>query len=410
MKKKILFTLIIIVIVIILFISMLFLEEKENNINDLVKDVESNVLIGKDELKVTYIKGNMLDESISFGNVTSKIIKIENKNDKSISFAIHLKDAIISDEELTYSVTYAEDINGVYEAIGKTEKVNSNNILIYNIAIEASKEIYIKIEFKANYEPENTSLKGILSVENNLSATELFSESILEFQKNLDEKINNLNGITESGYYLININDLKQKNSKYNGYCLIDATDYSDLKFYYTVYNEKYILTDYQLKDQKITKSNLKNKTDALIKNVNTEAICRYHTKKDCLPFNSLKVNNLGGKDVFTANVKKTVDDFKKGFNKTEKKVYISEVHSNGINGYILVNNKLDKPEYYLYLANSLYMVSGYNMTKYGMFSSESTTVRAYNESAFKLSASSSKVVCSFTGFNECYDMNNEKV
>ena len=157
MKKKILFTLIIIVIVIILFISMLFLEEKENNINDLVKDVESNVLIGKDELKVTYIKGNMLDESISFGNVTSKIIKIENKNDKSISFAIHLKDAIISDEELTYSVTYAEDINGVYEAIGKTEKVNSNNILIYNIAIEASKEIYIKIEFKANYEPENTS-------------------------------------------------------------------------------------------------------------------------------------------------------------------------------------------------------------------------------------------------------------
>ena len=65
---------------------------------------------------------------------SGKIIKIENKNDKSISFAIHLKDAIISDEELTYTVRYAEDINGVYEAIGKSEKVNSNNILIYNIA------------------------------------------------------------------------------------------------------------------------------------------------------------------------------------------------------------------------------------------------------------------------------------
>lgn len=55
-------------------------------------------------------------------------------------------------------------------------------------------------------------------------------------------------------------------------------------------------------------------------------------------------------------------------------------------------------------------MVSGYNMTKYGMFSSNSTTVRAYNESAFNLSASSPSVVCSFTGFDECYNMNNEKV
>ncbi|MDE6141216.1 MAG: hypothetical protein K2G03_01295, partial [Bacilli bacterium] len=91
MKKKILFTLLIIVIIIILIISMLFLEEKENNINDLVKDVETNVLIGKDKLKINYLKGNMIDESISFGNVTSKTIKIENENDKSISFAIHLK-------------------------------------------------------------------------------------------------------------------------------------------------------------------------------------------------------------------------------------------------------------------------------------------------------------------------------
>lgn len=410
MKKKILFTLLIIIIIVILLVSMSLLEEKEDNINDLVKDVETNVLIGKDKLKVTYLKGNMIDENISFGNITSKTIKIENENDKSISFAIHLTDAIISNEELTYNVAYSSLLDGVYESISKSDKVNSNNILIYNIAIEPHKTIFIKIEFKANFENENTNLKGILSVENNLSATELFSETVIEIQKNLENKINDLNGITVSGYYLININDLKPKNSKYNGYCLIDATDYSDLKFYYTVYNEKYILTDYQLKDNKITKSNLKNKTDELVKAVNTDTICRYHTKKECLSFNSLKVNNLGGKDVFTSNVEKTVDSFKKSFNKTEKKVYIADVNNNGISGYILINNKKEEPEYYLYLANTLYMVSGYNMTKYGMFSSNSTTVRAYNESAFNLSASSPSVVCSFTGFDECYNMNNEKV
>lgn len=410
MKKKILFGIIIIVIMIILVISILSLEEKENNINDLVKDVETSVLIGKDKLNITYLKGNMIDENISFGNVTSKTIKIENTNELSISFAIHLKDADISNDELTYNVTYADTLDGVYESISKSNKINSNNILIYNIAIESHKTIYIKIEFKANFEKEGTSLKGILSVENNLSATELFSESIMEFQKNLESKINDLNGITVSGYYIININDLKPKNSKYNGYCLIDATDYSDLKFYYTIYNEKYILTDYQLNNQKLNKNNLKNRTDDLVKNVDFENVCRYHTKKECLSFSTLKVNNLGGKDVFTTKVSKVVETLKNSFNKTDKKVYIAEINSNGINGYILINNKKDEPEYYLYLANTLYMVSGYNMTKYGMFSSDSTTVRAYNESAFNLSASSPSVVCSFTGFDECYNMNNEKV
>lgn len=120
---------------------------------------------------------------------------------------------------------------------------------------------------------------------------------------------------------------------------MIDATDYSDLKFYYTVYNEKYILTDYQLKDNKITKSNLKNKTDELVKAVNADTICRYHTKKECLSFNSLKVNNLGGKDVFTSNVEKTVDSFKSLLIR-QKKVYIADVNNNGISGYILINNK----------------------------------------------------------------------
>ncbi len=410
MKKKILFPLLIIMIIIILIISFLLLEEKEDSINNLVKDVETSVVIGEDKLDISYIKGNMLDESISFGNITSKTIKIGNNNAKSISFAIHLKDAFINNDDLTYQVSYADTLDGVYNNISASEKINNNNILIYNIAIEAHKTIFIKIDFKANYEKDNTHLKGILSIENNLSASELFSESILDLQNNLDKKINNLNGITESGYYLLNINDLKDKNSKYNGYVLIDATDYADLKFYYTVYNEKYILTDFQLTDKGIKKSDLKNKTNELVKNVNTDVICRYHTKKDCLSFNNLKINKLGGKDVFTENVKTLVENFQKSFAKTEKKVYIANINQNGIHGYILINNKKDKPEYFLYLANAIYMVSGYNMTKYGMFEATSSTVRAFNESAFNLSANSESVVCSFTGFNECYNMNNEKV
>lgn len=410
MKKKILFPLLIIVMIIILVISFLLLEEKEDTINDLVKDVETNVTIGEYKLNVTYLKGNMLDETISFGNITSKNIKISNPNEESISFAIHLKDSEISNEEVTYQVSYADKLDGIYEKISEYEKVNSNNILIYNIAIEAKKEIYIKIDFKANYEKDNTHLKGILSIENNLSATELFSESLIDIQSNLDKKISSLNGITESGYYILNINEIKPKNSKYNGYVLIDAADYANLKFYYTVYNEKYILTDFEFKDNNLKKSDLKNKTNDEIKKVNTETICRYHTKKECLAFNTLKVNNYGGKDVFTKSIKDVVDGFVNTFNKSDKKVYIASITSGNIHGYILINNKKDKPEYYLYLANPVYMVSGYNMTKYGMFEDNSSAIRAYNESAFNLSASSENTVCSFTGFDECYNMNNEKV
>lgn len=401
---------IIIIIIVILITSFFLLEEKEDKPENLVKDVESTVSIGDDKLDVTYLKGNMLDESISFGNVVSKTLKIINNNDKSVSFAIHLKDADINNNELTYQTSYAEELDGVYENLNDFEVINSNNILIYNIAIEAHKTIYIKITFKANSESENTHLKGILSIENNLSATELFSESIYELQNSLNEKINSLNGITESGYYLLNINDIKPKNSKYNGYILIDAADYANLKFFYTVYNEKYILTDFELKDEGLKKNNLKNKTDDVVKKVNAETICKYHTKKECGNFNDLKVNTYGGKEIFTKDIDTVVKEFISGFNKTEEKVYIATINNNGIHGYILINNKKDKPEYYLYLANPIYMVSGYNMTKYGMFNENSATIRAFNESAFNLSAKDESVVCSFTGFSECYNMNDEKV
>lgn len=175
------------------------------------------------------------------------------------------------------------------------------------------------------------------------------------------------------------------------------------------MYNEKYILTDFEFKDN-LKKSDLKNKTNDAVKKVTIETICRYHTKKECSPFNTLKVNNYGGKDIFTKNIKDVFNNFKNTFNKSDKKVYIANISSNNIHGYILVNNKKDAPEYYLYLANPVYMVSGYNITKYGMFDENSSAIRAYNESAFNLSASSENTVCSFTGFDECYNMNNEKV
>lgn len=408
--KKILLPLLIIVIIIILITSFFLLEEKEDNINDLVKDVNTTVSIGDDELDIVYLKGNMLDESLSYGNVVSKMIKIINKNDKSISFAIGLKDASVSNDELTYQVSYASEEDGLYENLNEYEVINSNNFLIYNIAIENKKTIYIKITFKANYESDITHLKGILSVENNLSATELFSEVIYDLQEAIDEKIEELNGITESGYFILNINDIKGSNTSYNGYILIDATDYVDLKYYYTVYNDKYILVDFELKDEGIKKSDLKSKTDDEVKKVTTDTICKYHTKKTCSSFSDLKVNTLGGKDVFTKKVDDLVKEFKESFNKSEKRVYVAEINKDNIYGYILINNKKETQEYYLYLANPIYMVSGYNMTKYGMFSPTSSTVRAYNLSAFELAAKDASVVCSFTGFDECYDMNDEKV
>jgi hypothetical protein len=47
-------------------------------------------------------------------------------------------------------------------------------------------------------------------------------------------------------------------------------------------------------------------------------------------------------------------------------------------------------------------MISGYNITKYGNFSYDSTTIRAYVESAFNLSSENASKVCSFSGFSEC--------
>ena len=77
---------------------------------------------------------------------------------------------------------------------------------------------------------------------------------------------------------------------------------------------------------------------------------------------------------------------------------------------YNLVNNTDGNKEIYLYLTNDLFMISGYNLTKLGNFDENSTTIRAYNESAFNLSSKDMPTVCSFSGFNQCFNLQNELV
>ena len=55
-------------------------------------------------------------------------------------------------------------------------------------------------------------------------------------------------------------------------------------------------------------------------------------------------------------------------------------------------------------------MISGYNLTKLGNFDENSTTIRAYNESAFNLSSKDMRTVCSCSGFNQCFNLQNELV
>ncbi len=409
MKKKGMFFLLLITVGILLY-SMTRIEKHEKTISDYTHDVKEKVVIGKQELEVVYVKGNGIDETLTFGNISSKRIKIKNLGQEIVSFAIALKNAEISNQLLTYDVSFANKEDDSFEIISTNNTFNSNKNLVYNMGLKSGEEMVIEISFKANLEFEETKIKGIIEVKNNLSEIELFLEQVFEAHQVLEEKISRLKGISEKGIYTVSVDELLEESKDFKGIILVDARDIVDIKYYDSITNGKYSL-DHVLFSNTLSKKNVGKSGDI---DINEETLCKAHSRESCQKLSILKENPYGGMNTFTSNVASLLEKAKQVTLLKDKEVIVLDIkadlqESNGLEGYILVHQK-EQAEYYLYITNKLYMVSGYNVTKYGMFNETSGTIRAFNETAFNVAALNAGKVCEFTGFTDCYNLKGEKV
>lgn len=400
MKDKFLIGLLILIIFGILLYSFDFNDDEESSI----KDIYITEDIFGDKLDVKYIGGNMIDEKLMYGNSFIKEIEVSNTSNKDIVYALSLKEKNVSNELLSVSV-YAELENEEVELL-KDKTLKEENI-IYNLVISKNDLVKLKVVFLSNKEGGNTFLKGRLQVTTNLSEKEIFIHNINNIQNALENKIDELNGIVNPGYYMIDVSLL---DSNFNGNILINANDISSLEYYYSVNNNNYMINDYLYKG-KLSQKNVVIKADML----DRDGLCITHSKRGCSDFNDIPYNQGGGKKSFLKNVKTILDSLKDSVSKLDKNVYIYDVKSDiqndtNVRGYVLVDNTKDSSELYLYLTDESFMISGYNYSKYGEITETSGTIRAYKESAFNLSSSDKARVCSFSGFSECFNLNNEKV
>lgn len=414
MKKYIIPIMGLMIIIFILATSFISFNENVRH-NSSVKDVTDKISIEGVELDVKYIGGNMIDDTVSYGNVITKVIEIKNNTDKDVAFALAFKEVSISDKLLNYNLYYSYDFDE-FNDIRKNINITGDENIAYNLVCARNSGISLKLEFVGNNESEITKIKGKLDVVSNLSEKDIFKTDVLDIHSEILTRIKGLNGINQSGFYILNINTLSESVVKdFKGYVLIDASDYSNLAYHYFINNTKFMLDNYKLKDSNIDKKNIKDIDNNVVGNYSFETVCSLFSKKGCSDFGELTYNPLGGKDNFYKSSMEVINIVKKSFNSQDKKVIIYDVthdieNSTNIRGYILVNNMVSDPEYYIYLTNDIYMISGYNLTKLGDYKSDSATIRAYNTSSFNLSSENEAKVCSFSGFNECFKVSGEAV
>lgn len=402
-----------VIIVIVLIISFIFLKDQGTSKTSKILDVNKDVEIDGKYLKVTYSSGNMIDEDISYNNTIEKDIKISNYNGDIVSYALDLYDANISDEELVYSIEASNEKHGKYTTVVENKSVKGNQSLGYNLAIDPNSSIFLKVIFKSQHLGNSTKLKGILDIKSNLTEKDIFIREINNINDTLIAKIDELNGIGVSGDYIVNVNELI-KESNISGYILIDAEDISNIEYYYFVYSDKYMLKNFNFVGT-LSKNAILDIDSEFVSKLNINNICSLSGKKKCSNFNDLSYNTAGGKKEFDADSKKVIELVKSDFKGSEKRAYIYNVSTDinnptNIRGFILIDNTKEEKEYYIYLTNDMFMISGYNMTKYGEFSYDSTTIRAYTESAFNLSSENASKVCSFSGFTNCINKEGSTV
>ena len=390
MKKHLIYIIIFFIIIFVLITSFLKLDNEKKH-NSSTRDIDVITTIDDVELKIKYINGNMIDEDIPYGNKISKVIDINNDTDKNVSFAVSLSEAYMSDDKLTYSSFYSYD-NSSYIEISKNINISKDDNLAYNLVISANSHISLKIDFYGNNESNTTEFKGKLSVISNLTEKDIFRKDVLAIHSNLLERINAINGINEKGYFIFSLSNLTTEILKdFSGFILIDASDYSELKYRYYIYNGKYMLDNYEVKNNDVEKKYIKDLDGTRISTFTFENICTNYTKKGCNDFNNLTFNSLGGKENFYKSSMEVINLVKNDFVNKDKLVYIYDVKTDIVNetairGYILINNTIENPEYYIYLTNDIYMISGYNLTKLGEYNNDSNTIRAYSDTSYNLS------------------------
>ena len=399
MKNKLFVLILTIIIVLLISIPLLFIKSK--SLKKYTEDVEKTIVINNKDINVLYKDGNMIDTVLTYGNTLEKIIELENENDEDEVVSIILKNLKVNNDMSTYKIYYSID-GGNFKVLKDEQKLTDK--LVYNLVIYKNSKMTLKIIFKGLTEENDTHIAGELNVDNNLSKKDIFLNKLVDVHNKITEKIKSLNGINESGIYYLNISE-----EDINGYALIDAQNISEIKYIYSLYNENYMILNNKYKGS-FSKKDIKE-NDSSINNMSEADICRLYSKKSCNDFSLLNYSSVGKFDFY----KETLNVIEEVKNKTyDKNIYIVDVtkdlNNQNIRGYILVNNTNGNKEMYLYLTNDLFMISGYNLTKLGNFDENSSTIRAYNESAFNLSSKDMSTVCSFSGFNQCFNLQNELV
>ena len=412
MKKKSIILFLIVIIALIIYVvnpGEVHIFQKKSSTSDITETVN----IKSNKLKVTYYKGNLIDEVIGYANSYEKVIKIENTGSETISYSINLSDSEINNDKLEYTLYFSED-NSNYNELQSGKYVSSDYTLIYNLGAEPSKTMYIKIIFKAQSDEADTILKGRISVKENLTKKDIFMNDVVNVHTAIIDHFEKINWVSTPGIFTVNVKDLGINDLSISGYVLIDASFISDIEYFYFVYNDSYMLDEYKY-DNSFNKSNIKDVDQGKMSSYNDDSVCRVHSKKPCSRFLDLGVNTGSSKKNFKEHVDEVIDLVKKDFDTSRKEVVIYNVENDinnktDVKGYILINNTGETPEYYLYLTDYTFMVSGYNITKYGPVLTSSKTIKAYISDSFNLSSESPQKVCSFTGLTECKEKNGNVI
>jgi hypothetical protein len=408
MKKKSIILFLIVIIVLIIYVlnpgDIPILPRKSST-----SDITETVNIKSHKLKVTYYKGNLIDETIGYANSYEKVLKIENTSNESVSYSINLSDSEINNDKLVYTIFYSED-NITYNSLQEERSVTRDFTLIYNLGAEISKPIYIKIVFKALSDEADTILKGRISVKENLTKKDIFINDVVSVQNAILEHFEKINWLSNPGIFTVNVKDLGIQDLSINGYVVIDASYISDIEYFYFVYSDSYMLDEYKY-DNSFNKSNIKELDQNRANEYNDDSVCRTHSKKPCSRFLDLSINTGSSKKTFKENVETVIDLVKKDFDTSRKEVVIYNVENDinnptNVKGYILINNSEGKEEYYLYLTDYSFMISGYNLTKLGPVLTSNKTIKTYIVDSYNLSSESASKVCSFTGMSDCKEKN----
>ena len=394
-KKTVTISIICILILFILIASIKLVLDPGLEIVNYHTDKTAKVRINDKDLRITYVEGDTFNESLTYGNIYTKVIKVINNNNQDVTYSLKFNDASISNDLVTYDALISyNDID--YTSVFNNKKLIVNSSLLHNIVIPKNSTMSIKVVFKSNMENTETIIKGRVEISTNLSTLELFNVTIKNISDAIENKVDSLNGISVRGYYILDINDLTFNNeANVSGYILVDSTDVSDIKYIYTIFNNKYLIKNTSINDM-----NVINVDETYTSSLNKDLICyQYDTRVKCSSFSSIPRNTINNKQEFFNIIKTIIDEYKnKEIN--DDMNYIYTINKDNIVGYILIN----KNDMFLYLKNDLFMISGYNYKKLGDFDIKSKAIRTYNESAFNLSASDFNKVCEFSGFNTCFE------